>query len=239
MVLSTSTYLNGFSAIVCMSIGIIYGIYFIYLYMHMKKSSMSWIIITSFAAGFLYFGNVVSFFSLILTGNNLTATLYGLFSYTSVAILAFTGIYTCISIPNAERKTLVLLLYGIIGVVYLISLYVFPNRMISGNNPAAGELLVISLNSLASDILKIYTGTFFLLSFNFIWFSRKEESEKKKHMLMLGFGWFLLMIAYLLEIFFAESNYDLIVIDRIVMAISFVLMFTGFSPPKVERKNKI
>ena len=239
MVVSVATYLNGISALVCWGLGVFFGFYFLYLYSKMKKPLMPWIAITAFGGGFLYFGPVASFFSLIFTGNNLTPILYGWFSYTTPAIDTFTGMYAGFSIFNPERKKLIMWIYGILGIVLLISLYAFPSVMIESFPPNPGELLDINLRNVVLVIIAIDILSFvFILSVGFFKLSRKiKKPDEKRHALMLGIGWILFAIAGTIDAMVPVIYIHWIVFARVLMSIASITIFTGFSPPKTDRKK--
>lgn len=203
----------------------------------MKKPLMPWIAITAFGGGFLYLGPTSSFISILLTGSNLSPTLYGLLSYTTPSIATFTGMYAGFSIFNPNRKKLVAIIYAIAGVVYLLSLYLFPTLMIYAKPPAPGELLDITLE----NVVLVLTGFFIIsllviLSIGFFKLSRRiKDPEEKKHSLMLGIGWILFAIAATTDAIVPVGLIHLIVIARVLMAISLFLIFTGFAPPKSLR----
>lgn len=234
MTLSIPTYFNGISAIFCMILGIFFGIYFFYLYSKKKKSLMPWIAITAIGMGFLYFGPAASFISLLITGTNLSTNLYGWFSYTSAGIAGFTGMYAGFSIFNPERKKLIMWIYGVLGIVLLISLYAFPSVMFESFPPNPGELRDISLQNVVLVII-----AFEILSFVFIQgvgflrlYRRIKDKGEKKHSLMLGIGWIIFAIAGTIDAMVPGTIIHFIVIARILMATAFILIYLGFAPPK-------
>lgn len=234
MALSPLSYLNGISGTIILLIGFFYGISFLVLYQKKKKSLLPIVSLLGFCAGLIFLGTTANFFTLLLTGENLSVNTYGLLSYTIIPVSTLIALYLGFHIFNPERKKIVTIVYSILLIIYWICLFFFTDAMFIENIHTESELLDISLNSVVLYLTLFYIlSLLFVLSANFFILSGKmkradPDSTAVKYLYFLGVGWALFASSSILDAIAPPTNAILIVLARILMITAYILIFQGF-----------
>lgn len=224
--------LNGVSASIVFSIGVMIIIKFMHKFFTLKKKLAPFVAFLGMGVSFFFLGPTTSFISLVATGSNIPGTVYGLLSYTTtpltVAVAMFLGFD--IFMPKLRKK--VSLLYVVSGAPFWVLLLGFPAIMIQSTHPAPGELIDISFHPAVMAIIGFYIfSVLFVLGRGFynlyrrLSLNKEFEREKRKAMYLLV-GWILFSIAAVADTIVAPG---LVVFARIVMILGVYYIQRGFS----------
>lgn len=215
-------------------LGMGFGTWFLVLYRQQRKPLMPFIAVTAFTGAGIYLGPGISFLSLLVTGENISGLLYAYLSYTSPPVATVCGIYVGFSIFDPDHKNQVTGLYSVIAAVFLGLLFALPDAMIEVSTGSPGELLDVTMQSVALVLMGFFIfSLIFLLGGGFYRLSRKMTgTTERKHAQFLTAGWILFAVAGIMDAMVPPTLFQLMVVARGMMAVAFVLIFRGFSPPK-------
>ena len=186
--------------------------------------------------GLAWMGTSVSFLMILITGEGLSIRTYFFATLFWMAITSFFWMWTMTELLIKDKKRIILLLYGIIGIIYEIflvySLFDNPSNLGTLNNPP--------LDSEYQGIVMLYI--LFALScvsislFIFIWKSLKlddKEIRLKSKFLLIG------LISYIIGSL-ADGMFHLdittIIIIRILLILSAIEFYIGWNLPDSVKK---
>ncbi len=227
------SYLNGLSAIVVLSLGIITFARIMVKYSHERKNLLPFAGILGVVVGFFYLGPATTFVSLIFTQTNITNTTYGLLSYSHVPLAICDAMWLGFSIFNPDRRKLAVSLFAASGVVYYIALFGWTDKMFTYGSgydlacvPPNCEMLDIQLASVVEFMVIGYIACVVLiLAINFYKIRPKLTSDMRRWATYLTVGFFLFAIAGILD---TVLSGEFIVIARVIMALAVIYIYKGF-----------
>ncbi len=227
MVLPLSTYLNGISACAVAIVAGYMGVSFLLKYHREHKNLMPYVSILGFSFVGLYLGPLVTFWSLVFTGQNIDTLLYGQLSYVTAPIAILNGMWLGFSIFNPEKRKIAMYVFSIAAIVFYIALFGFPGDMMVSDAPAEGQMLDISLKSVVLVLLLFdIISVVLILDRGFYKLSRQITGVDRKRAINLFWGFIFFAIAGSLETVIAT---DFVVIARIIMMLFIVFVYMGFS----------
>ncbi len=227
MALPVQTILNGVSSTTIFSLAILMAITVLLKYRETKKPLLPHVALLGFSLGSFYSGGTVSFFAILFTGESIPVLVAGLLSYTLVPLAITDSMYIGFTVFRPKYVKQVVLLFACTTVLYWIALFGFPEVMISGNVPAPGETTDTGLRSVV-----LYLTIFYIVSLivivcgGFYKLAQKIEGEEKRKSLFVSEGFLLFSIASVVEILLFGP---FIIIPRVVTAISYWLLYRGFT----------
>jgi len=230
MDLLLETYLNGISATCVLLTGFYFGIRFIIHYNSLKKPLLPLVAGLGFGLAIFYLGPTTSFFSLLITGENINGVLYGYLSYFTMPLTLTLAMYLGFDIFKPAWKKGIMIIFSIFTVLWWMSFILFQELVFEFETPAEGALMYISfvipigLPMIGLAIL----SALLMLGGGFLSIARKiEDKKKRRKSLFLAFGWMLFAIAGILDTFLTGN---LIPFARLTMLIGYFLIFAGFTP---------
>ncbi|WP_457558563.1 hypothetical protein [Candidatus Harpocratesius sp.] len=242
MALNLQIYLNGITAWIMVIIAFTYYIIFLVKYFQKKKSLLPYVSLAALCLGTFYLGPGITFLKLIFSGTNLDPTLYFMMSYTLSPVGTLIIVYLGFSIFQPKYKKQASYFYLALLAVYWIFMFIWPENAFE--TVAGEEMLDINL----TGVIRIFTAfniltVLLVVSTGFI---RLAIKMKKKgapkgdvtQLFMVGFGWLLFVVGGIIDAIIPASLFYIIVIGRIIMAISYFMIFEGFMPPKQEKVTK-
>ena len=228
---SIFTYLNGSTALFLAFWGFINFVRFSLLYFKEKKKLQPIVALLGLTMGSFSLGASVSFVSLLLTGNNINYLLYGYLSYTLQPITILAAMYIGFEIFNKEKQKLFVGIFTVLGVVFLVALYGWPETFITEVSTESGELLDVSLGSIALlySVVNLLSLPI-IISRGFASLrQRVSDPEAVRRSKYLVRGWIVFAIAAILETVLAS---EFAIIPRFFMSAAFINIFAGFTPIK-------
>ena len=232
------TYLNGLSAIAVCFIGYLIGLVALVRYFRKKSKVLPYLSIFGFSIGTFYLDITISFFSVLLTGENLVDPLIsGYIAFFAVMPTAITGIHMSLKYFAPKLEKILLWLVILMTPFYYMMLFGIPlifgeNNLMLGGYVDGISLLVkhearIILWSIVSALLILSIG---LLGGGFYNFSRKLEANKRKRSLQISIGFIIFGIGNMIDMTLPASELTtiLLVPTRIALAIAYWLIFRGF-----------
>jgi hypothetical protein len=235
MTLSFLTYLNGITALLILGFAYFNGFRFLFLYWDQRKKLMPLISLLAFSMGSFYLGLTVSFSSLVLTGSNIDGILFGFLAYIHSPISITIAIFLAYDIFKPHLRNRMVIIFIVIDLIWWISFFGFPNKMINVEPSEPGMLRDISLKSVILVIAGIYIlSAVGLLGGNFYLLRRQLKDRDQlghKKATYQAIGWVLFGIGALGDIFLV---YYWVIIPRIIMFVAYYLIFQSFRPLKEE-----
>lgn len=234
MASSVFTYLNGLTALFLSFWGLINFIRFSLLYFKEKKKLQPFVALLGISMGSFSLGAAVSFISLLITGNNINYLFYGYLSYTLQPVTILAAMYIGFEIFNKEKQKLFVSIFTVLGVVFLVALYVWPEEFIKELIPESGELIDVSLGSIALlySIVNLLSLPI-IISRGFASLrQRVSDPEAVRRSKYLVRGWIVFAIAAILETVLASK---FVIVPRVFMMAAFINIFAGFTPIKKKK----
>ena len=231
MVLTTIAYLNGLSALFLTLWGFLNFLRFFLLYLKEKKKLQPIVALLGLSLGAFSLGPSVSFFSLLLREENIHYVTYGLLSYTSQPITIIAAMYIGFEIFNKEKQKVVVGIYTFLGVIFWVTLFSWPSQVITAAPVESGELLDVSLSSIALIYAAVTLISLpIIISSGFLRLRRSvSDPEAERRAKYLVRGWIVFSLAAILETVLASQ---FAIIARIFMVPAFINIFAGFKPIK-------
>ena len=166
-----------------------------------------------------------------MTGANIDYITYGILSYTLQPITILAAIFLGFEIFNPQKQKLVVGIFIILGIVFLIALFGWPEEFITEVTPESGELLDVSLGSIAMvySIVNLLSSPI-IISTGFARLRKRvSDPEAIRRAKYLVRGWLVFSIAAILETVLTSQ---FVIIPRLFMMAAFVNIFAGFKPIK-------
>ena len=232
------TYLNGLSAIAVCFIGYLIGIVALIRYFRKKNKVLPYLSIFGFSIGTFYLDITISFFSVLLTGENIVDPLIsGFIAFFAVMPTAITSIRLSLKYfaPKIEKPFLWIVI--LMTPFYYMILFGIPLIFGEINLVLGGFVDPISLlvKHEARIILWLLVSTLLILSIGllgggFFNFSRKLEGTKRKRILQISIGFMIFGVGNFIDMTLpaGELTTILLVPTRIALAIAYWLIYKGF-----------
>ncbi len=249
LMLSTEGWFEGIFTVGILVVGICSGLFFVYKSRKTKARLLLHMGFLIFTCSLTYIGVTLDFFSILLTGNNIDNSngFQALITYFWTPPIVFLAIYIGAEIVIKKNKIPFLLIYGILGLIYEIIIFIDPfGSLISITNIVSGESL-IHTNIIFGTPLFFIMG-FFMISIIILvdlsLFLRGIKSEgiirKKYLMLALGF------ITYQLITSFDAFSYPgvFLIIIRGCIFVCFLIWYLALKeeiikPTKTHPKKEV
>jgi hypothetical protein len=180
-------------------------------------------------------GPTVSFFSLLITGENIPYIIYGYLSYSLQPIAIIAAMFLGFEIFNKEKQKMVVGIFVIIGIAFWIAFFGWPSTMLVEIAPEEGELMDISLGSIVMIItaINLLCLPMFLSTGFYRLRKRISDNEQRRKALYLARGWIVFVVAGFMDtLIFSALLPDWIIIPRIFMMAAYYNIFMGFAPLK-------
>jgi len=230
-ILSTVSYLNGVSALFLLFWGLSNFVRYTLYYFKEKKKLQPIVALLGITMGSLSLGPSVSFISLLATGANIDHITYGLMSYTLQPVTILAAMYLGFEVFNPEKQKLFVSLFTVLGIVFLVILWGWSEDMIVAQPVESGELLDVSLTSIALPYSIVNLLSLPVIISTGFARLRKSVSDPRaaRRSKFLVRGWIVFAIAAILETV-VPSQY--VIIPRFFMSAAFINIFAGFKPIK-------
>lgn len=237
LMLSIEGWLNGISATAMVLVGIIFGLYCIYESKKGKIKLLFSIGLAFISGGLMWLADVCDFFSILLTGNNLSIPFLS-FMWLPLLTLFFNNLGVEFVYP--KRKLITVLLLGFLSILFELSLFLDTKSYISVYPVIPGEDLVDhSLNLISfAGIITLFFSVWglFILGFGLIYQSIKSKGVVRKKFLLLSIGILTNLIFSSID-GFATLGVVLVFI-RILAIIGYLLIYLGLKEESIEPKEK-
>lgn len=229
---------NGGSALVILTLGVSFCIYYFVQYGKTKKKMLPLVALLFLFLGVFYLGPVTSFMMLHLTGSNINGQLYAYLSYTMSPVTISIGMVLGFWIFKAEWRFKVLWFYIPLGLIYYFFVIVMPNFGLDAFtfSEEPGRLIDVSFSGVCMVIAAIWIlSAVVILGGGFLNLSRNIRGTPEfKKSLFLGIGWLLFGISGAIDALLSEFYPWMIFVARSLMILCFILIFVGFKPSKNE-----
>lgn len=197
--------LGWLDGITALSILIFYAVIGLFFYYESRKLNIKLLSYTGLMVtfvGLLWLGPTIDFFSIFLTGKNLSLDTYCILSYmwAPPAILCAAYIFSELMIP--DKKRIFLLLYFLFGIIFEISLFLdVKNSFTINPNKMEGDLIDASvvIGSLISILLSIYLFSISFFLSGFVFKGLQSKGVLRKKYLLLAGGYTIFMICAALD----------------------------------------
>jgi hypothetical protein len=232
------TYLNGLSAIAVCFIGYLIGIVAFARRTHKKNKVLTNLSIFGFSIGTFYLDITISFFTVLIWGENLVDPLIsGYIAFFAVMPTVIVGVRLSLKYfaPKIEKP---LLIFGILLTpIYYVMLFGIPLIFGDTNLILGGYVDEISLlvKHEARIILWLLVSAFLMLSIGllgggFFKLSRSLEGPKRKRSLQISIGFIIFGIGNLIDMTLPAGELTTITLvpTRIALAVAYWLIFRGF-----------
>jgi len=199
--------------------------------------------LASIFGGLLWFGNIVDFFSILITGFNIDNT-YGFVGISSAiwvppAYILFA--YIALRILLNTKWKLILISLIILGIIYEILLFLDPSGSISYHYPAEAGVDLIEDNFVfesPSGIILSITQVIVII-FNVIGVSIRGLQSKgiiRKKMLFISLGAFIIIICGFLDSIILPGIF--LILNRIMWLLSFLIIYKGIKE-EIEKPKEL
>ncbi len=233
--------IDGITGSLVVILGIVFGLFFLYEGIIKKARMLKELAFVSIFAGLLYFGVLLDFTSLLITGKNFPNN-YGqvaLFSYIWFPPTMWVAIHLAVSIQYPDKAWYAVVPYVIFGIIFYILIFMDPlGSFYFGHYEENTPRLIdynISLSTTAGRfIVYMLLPVVIIFGFGLIYQSQKTTGELRKKFLVMSAGAFCYGIAGMFEAF-VQPGIGVIIV-RMVYLSSFWLIFYGLKPIK-ERKE--
>ena len=238
MELTILAFLNGFSELCLVLLGVFYCIRFIIYYAKRRKNLEPPIALLALTLGLMHLGGATAFIMKLFWGLDLDIYVYGFLSYIHIPLGWTLAVYLGYEIFNPKLKWWMVSIYTILGIGYMIAMIGWPSVMITGTTLVTNEVVDVNLSHVALAITIIYlVSAVLVLGANFLVIRVKmneKESAIKKKALLIGIGWILFSLAGLLC---TVNPYNITIVPNSMSFVAFTLIFTGFKPMKEDTKG--
>ncbi len=227
---SILSYLNGISSLIALTMAYLLAFSFIIKYMRQKQNLLLSTAILCFSLGSFNLGTVISFFSLLITGNNIDFILAGYLGMTCVPIAILNAMNLGFSIFKPESRKRVLIFFSITAIVYYIPIFFLPGQMFGGEIPPEIIPGETELADFAIKSIVLYLTVFYvicvivILGGGFLKLVRQLTGKERKKAWWLLNTFVLFAIAATLDVWIPTI---IIVLPRVLMIISYYSLYRG------------
>lgn len=236
LMLSIEGWLNGISATVIVLVGIIFGLYCIYESKKNKIKLLFYIGLGFISGGLMWLGDPVDFFSILLTGNNLSIPFLS-FMWLPISTIALN--FLGIEFIYPKRKLITVLLLGFLSILFELFLFLDIKSCICVYPEIPGEHLVdhsLNLISFAGIITLFFVVWALFLGFGLVYQSIKSKGIVRKKLLLVSLG--ILTMALFSAVDGLTTLGVVLVFIRILIIIGYLLIYLGLKEESVEPKEK-
>ncbi len=233
------TFLNGFSALLLISLSFFLGLLYVFQSKKAKNKVQTGGLFLFIAVGFGWMGITITYLSVALYGYNLPGvkSIISYFSYYTIPIGALAVVHTCWDIagaPKNKRKVeLIFLTYS--AVYYIVLCATFTQVIICPDVPT-GEIYDdwVSPTSLFYYLLWGEVALASIISgLGWVKFERSSAGDLKKRGALLLMASGIVGTSILLDtVIFMESAVNILWIPRVAMIIGIIFVYLGFKPSK-------
>jgi len=232
------TYLNGLSAMTVCFIGYLIGFVALIRRFRKKNKVLTNLSIFGFSIGTFYLDITISFFTVLITGENLVDPLIsGYIAFFGVMPTVIVGVRLSLKYFAPKMEKIILWFAILITPFYYIILFGIPLILGESNLILGGFVDEISLlvKHQARIFLWLFVSFLLLLSIGllgggFFNFSRKLEGTKRKRGFQISIGFVIFGIGNLIDMTLPASMETTIALvpTRIALAIAYWLIYKGF-----------
>jgi len=228
---STTGWLIGGTALCVMAFGLIFGIFFLYKSKKLGADLLKYAGILVIFTGLFYLGASADFLSVLFIGKNLDNTygLHGILAYMWVAPAVIDGIYLGAEIIAPEKKKIITTIYGIIGVIFELFLFLDTNNAFTF---ALNEDVIDSSFNRSHPtfffIAFFLVTVFVFLGIGFLIKAKQATGDIRRKFTFIGLGFMLFVICGGLDSLVAPGIFLIIV--RIGMISYAWLVYLGLKP---------
>jgi len=193
LMLTPEGWINAISATILVIFGCIFGLSLLVKSIISRVKLLSYMSLGIFFTGFLWIGNLLDFFSILITGNNLDNTngLIGIISWMWYPLVSVFLSYIIVELIMPSMKRLVISITIILGIIFELFIFLDPMGTIDFVYPSnPGENLIddnLSLNSILF-VLLIAVNLYFIIigGLGFLYKSFQAKGRVKKKFLFLS-----------------------------------------------------
>ena len=167
----------------------------------------------------------ISYIYFVNTSIALPDNLYMLIGYTSLPLAVIIAVYMGADIFFPTKKKLFLLISLLLSFGYYISLFGFPESNFLRYRETKAGVTGMAINLMSTMLVLAILVQ--IVGFNQLR-KRKETEEYHKKMLLLIYGWVIMLIASMFDTFATEGW--MLFLTRFFSAFSLLLWYIGYSP---------
>lgn len=228
---STTGWLIGGTALTVLIFGLIFGIFFIYKSKKLGADLLKYTGILVIFTGLFYLGATSDFLSVLFTGNNLDNTygLHGILAYMWVAPAVIVAFYLGAEIIAPEKRKIITILYGILGVIFELFLFLDTNNAFTFT--LNEDVIDSSFNRSHPTFFFIaffLVSVFVFLGIGFLIKAKQATGEIRRKFSFIGLGFMLFVICGALDSLVAPGIF--LIIIRIGMISYAWLVYLGLKP---------
>ncbi len=236
MALSILTFLNGFSELILVLLGIFYFFRFMIHFFKQKKKMTPVLALLALSLGSMHLGGAVAFLAKLIWLVDLDIILYGFLTYIHLPFGLIIAIYLGFDIFKPKLKWWMVALYAVLGIAYLTAMIGWPDIMIRQIGTTAADTVIdVNVWHVPLGITIVYLATAVLvLGVNFLVLRsrmRTDEGEMKNKTLQLGIGWILFGFSGALC---TLNPLNITIIPNSICFVALILIFHGFAPMKTK-----
>lgn len=222
------TYVSGLSATGVVFVGYMIGIVALIKYFREKKKLLPYLSILGFCCGTFYLDIALSFFTILITGENqIPVIISGWIAFGTAPIAIFVMLYMSFDIFKPEWKKAVLIIIGISAVFYWILLFGFPDFMLGGFVDEENLLVKHEAKLPLFIFAGIYTfGNLIISGGGFYRMSKHSEGQIRLRCRQLVIGFIIFSICNSLDMIVPVGI--ILIPIRIGIAISYLFIYQGF-----------
>ncbi|MFX1445928.1 MAG: hypothetical protein ACFFHV_21135 [Promethearchaeota archaeon] len=235
MTLQSNDIINGFLALIFVGISIIVALVFFYKYSKFKQKTLIYVGITWIAMSEPWWGHTVSFLFALFTGNGLNIqTIYFISTiFVPIGLIAWLAAFT--EFLYKDKKKIIILIaaitQAIFEVIFLFILFTEPSLI------AKERSAVDSINQ--PFILVYFLTVLIIFLITGILFSRAAMRSEKEDVKLKGKIFLIAIFSYVIGaiwdgVFASEGT--VLIVSRIILAISAILFYYGFILPNWLKK---
>ena len=230
--LSLLGFLDGITATGIILSAVIFGFLSFYHARKLEARLLSVAGLTMIFVGCLWLGPAVDFFSVLITGNNLSPEyLYGWLSYMWIAPATIAGFYLGGELMVPKKKFLLVGIYTVIGIIFEILLFTMPigpTGAFQFNEHGEGDLIDAGFNRINPTfwiILFLQMSVIVFLVFGFAIKAKQATGELRKKFSFLSLGFLIFILCGIFDSLIMPGVY--LVIWRGLMMTYAIWMYLG------------
>jgi len=248
LMLSVEGWLNGLTAIGIFVIGWMLGMFFIYQSRKTNAKPLAYLCIFLILIATIYIGICLDFLTFLLTGtinyplSPVHENLRNIFIFTLGAFIFVTGSYIGSELLTPKKKWYILSLMITLAVIYSLFIIFDPAGSITmiypeifGEDIALAHLTASSpaniVGMISALIVLVFNESGFLIK------AKKSIGVIRKKFLLLSTGFFFIIAMILVEALI--SMISILIFSRIIMIISFWIMYLGLKEEPEEPQEPI
>lgn len=231
---STTTLIIGFSATAIVVTGYITAIGCLKRNKGQATNLLAIAAIFLFSAGSFYLGTTVSFYKLLLTGENLSEPLTGQLCYLWAPIGLSASTYVGFQIIKPKISKPLAAIYLLTGIIYWYGLFGIPEITITSEIPEGG----LGLRDIQLlDFVKIMTSAYLIIFVltqvtGYAWLAKNSSGLIKKKALYHIIGYILFVICGALDSLVEFPSPIYILIVRLFMITAYIFLYKGLTRSK-------